>query len=396
VNVLSHNVHRLVLTTGAAGDLMESWRKANDAEISWTTFDSNPLQDRLFREASLNQTEFDVGYLIDNRPTSQIAKLFEPLEPYQSKAPIEEFGDLAPGLVSAFTIEGKLIGIPVRHATQALFYNEALLEEKGIKAPPMTIEELVDQAKQLTFTSKSGTPVVGMVLASDLAVFPVMFARAFGGDFITREFKLLPDPGAMEKAVGVLKTMFDAGALPRSYATTKNDDQVTWMQQGRAAFSVLPFARFAQVNNKDQSVYPGRIKAAEFPVSSELKGKVPMAAVVESWGMVIPANARNKELSWSYIREVSSKAVTTGAARNGNGPVRVSTYADPSFSASQPFAAVEAQALSRARPAFPAFPEAVRAQAILLEEVQLAVLGRKPVKEAVSAVIDRVKPLLPS
>jgi multiple sugar transport system substrate-binding protein len=396
LNLLSHNVHRLVLTTGVAGDLMEPWRKANDAEISWTTFDSNPLQDRLFREASLNQTEFDVGYLIDNRPTSQIAKLFEPLEPYQAKAPIENFGDLAPGLVSAFTIDGKLIGIPVRHATQALFYNEALLEERGIKAPPTTIEELVDQAKQLTFTSKAGTPAVGMVLASDLAVFPVMFARSFGGDFITREFKLLPDPGAMEKALGVLKHMFDAGSLPRSYATTKNDDQVTWMQQGRAAFTVLPFARFAQVNNKDQSTYPGRIKAVEFPISSALKGKVPMAAVVESWGVVIPANARNKDLSWSFIREVSSKAVTTGAARNGNGPVRVSTYADPSFSASQPFATVEAQALSRARPAFPAFPEAVRAQAILLEEVQLAVLGRKPVKDAVAAVIERVKPLLPS
>ena len=248
----------------------------------------------------------------------------------------------------------------------------------------------MDQAKQLTFTSKAGTPAVGMVLASDLAVFPVMFARSFGGDFITREFKLMPDPGAMEKALGVLKHMFDAGALPRSYATTKNDDQVTWMQQGRAAFSVLPFARFAQVNNKDQSTYPGRIKAVEFPISSALKGKVPMAAVVESWGMVIPANARNKDLSWSFIQEVSSKAVTTGAARNGNGPVRVSTYADPSFSASQPFATVEAQALSRARPAFPAFPEAVRAQAILLEEVQLAVLGRKPVKDAVAAVIERV------
>ncbi len=125
--------------------------------------------------------------------------------------------------------------------------------------------------------------------------------------------------------------MFDAGALPRSYATTKNDDQVTWVQQGRAAFTVLPFARFAQLNNKDQSTFPGKIKAVEFPISSALKGKVPMAAVVESWAMVIPANARNKDLSWSYIQAMSSKAVTTGAARNGNGPVRVSTYADPSF-----------------------------------------------------------------
>ncbi|MCB2041603.1 MAG: extracellular solute-binding protein, partial [Rhodoferax sp.] len=84
--------------------------------------------------------------------------------------------------------------IPFRHATQALFYNEALLEERGIKAPPATLEELVEQSKQLTFKSAAGTPVTGMILASDLSVFPVTFARAFGGDFINGELKLLPDP----------------------------------------------------------------------------------------------------------------------------------------------------------------------------------------------------------
>ncbi len=192
---------------------------------SWTTFDSNPLQDRLFREASLNQTEFDVGYLIDNRATAQIAKLFEPLGPYQAKAPIEDFEDIAPGLVSALTVDGKLVGIPVRHATQALFYNEALLEEKGIKAPPTTIEELVDQAKQLTFTSKAGTPVVGMVLASDLAVFPVMFARAFGGDFITRDFKLLPEPARWRRLSLCSKTCSTPAhcreAMPRRRMTIR-------------------------------------------------------------------------------------------------------------------------------------------------------------------------------
>ncbi len=62
---------------------------------------------------------------------------------------------------------------------------KALLEEAGISAPPATLEELIEQAKKTTFTSKAGTPVTGMVLASDLAVFPVMFARAYGGDFIS-------------------------------------------------------------------------------------------------------------------------------------------------------------------------------------------------------------------
>jgi multiple sugar transport system substrate-binding protein len=395
LNVLSHKVHQTVIGTGD-GDLLKDWRSANDVDIVWTTFDSNPLQDRLFREASLNSTEFNVGYMIDNRPTSQIAAMFEPLDAYLKKEPIEAFDDIAPGLVQGMTVDGKLIGIPVRHATQGLFYNEALLEEQGISAPPKTLEELVEQAQKLTFTSKSGTRVSGMVLASDLAVFPVMFARAFGGDFLTKKFELIPDQAAMEKGLTVLRKMFEVGALPRSYATTKNDDQVTWIQQGRAAFTVLPFARHAQLNNPEQSKFPGKIKAIEFPISADLKGKVPMASVVESWGMVIPANSRDKDLSWKFIREVSSKRVTLGMAINGNGPVRVSTYKDESFAGKNPVAAVEAAALANARGAFPPFPEAARAQAIFLEEVQLAVLGRKPVNEAVASISSRVKPLLPT
>ena len=392
LNILSHNVHRTVLTAGASGDLMESWRKANDADLAWATFDSNPLQDRLFREASLPKTEFGVGYIIDNRPTADIARLFAPLDDFQQKSAIEDYSDIAPGLVQAMTIGGKLIGIPVRHATQGLFYNEALLEERGIRAPAASLEELVEQAKQLTFTAKAGTPVVGMVLASDLAVFPVMFARAFGGDFITADMKLLPEPEAMERGIATLRAMLEAGSLPRSYATTKNDDQVTWLQQGRAAYTVLPFARAAQLNNKDQTIYPGKIKAVEFPVSQMLKGK-PMASVVESWGMTIPANFSDKELAWSFLREVSSKRATLGMAVAGNGPVRVSTYADPSL-ARNPLAAVEAAALKTARGAFPPFPEAARAQSVFLEEVQLAVLGRKSAKDAVAAVASRVKPLM--
>lgn len=391
LNLLSHRVHQTVLGEGE-GDLMAGWKQANDADLAWTTFDSNPLMDRLFREASLPSTEFSVGYLVDNRPTSEIAKLFEPLDAWLEKDAIENFEDIAPGLVKGMTIDGKLIGIPVRTATQALFYNEELLEKAGFTAPPETLEDLVAQAKKVS-EDKIAT---GMILASDLAVFPVMFARAFGGDFLTQDFKLLPDPAAMEQALTVLADMFETGALPRSYATTKNDDQVTWMQQGRAAFTVLPFARAAQLNNPEQSKFPGKIKAVGFPVSEALKGTVPMASVVEAWAMVIPANATDKELAWSFIKQVSSPETTLGMALNGNGPARVSTFSEPALIETNPLAEIEAEALANARGAFPPFPEAARAQALLLEEVQLAVMGRKSPKDAVAAIAERIQPLLPA
>jgi multiple sugar transport system substrate-binding protein len=396
VNVLAHRVHQNSLTTGPAGDLTKSWRDANDAEVAWVTFDTNPLQDRLFREASLERTDFGVGFLVNSRATANAAKLLQPLDSYQQSAGIEDFADIAPGLVDAMRFDGKLVAVPFRHATLGLFYNEALLAEKGIKAPPQTLEELVDQAKQLTFRSSAGTPVTGMVLASDLTTFPVTFVRAFGGDFITGDLKLVPDPAALEKALATLADMFKSGALPRTFATTSNDDQVTWMQQGRAAFTILPYARHVQLNRQDQSKYPGKINAIEFPISAALKGKAPMSSCVEFWAMCIPHNARDKDLAWSFIRNMSSKSVTIGAARNGNGPVRVSTYKDAGFAAEQPLAAIEADTLARARVPLPAFPEAARAQTLFLEEVQLAVLGRKSPKDAVAAIIERVKPLLPA
>lgn len=192
-----------------------------------------------------------------------------------------------------------------------------------------------------------------------------------------------------------MRGLFEAGALPRTYATTSNDDEAVWMQQGRAAFTVYPFARYAQLNRADQSRFPGQIKAVEFPVSEKLKGKR-METVTEFWAMSIPANSRDKDLGWSFIRAMSSKAVTLGAARNGNGPVRLSTYRDPAFAASQPLAEIESRALETARVPLPAFPEAARVQSIFIEEVQLCVTGRKSPKHAVAAIRERVQPLIHS
>jgi multiple sugar transport system substrate-binding protein len=165
------------------------------------------------------------------------------------------------------------------------------------------------------------------------------------------------------------------------------------MQQGRAAFTVLPFARNAQLNNPEQSKYPGQIKAVAFPGSAGLDG--PMASIVEAWAMVIPKNYGDKATAWSYIREVSSKAATSGMALNGNGPVRVSSYSNAELIEKNPLAEVEAQVLATARGAFPPFPEAARAQATMLEEVQLAVIGRKSVADSVAAIIERVAPMMP-
>jgi multiple sugar transport system substrate-binding protein len=393
LDILSHRVHQQVLTQGAAGDLTAPWRQANDAELSWTTADIGPLQDRLLREASLPSSDFGIGYLLNSRATPEVARLMAPLDDLLRDQPVAQYEDIAPGLRDAMRVNGRTIAVPVRHATNGLFFNQALLEQQGIAA---SFEEFLDQCRRLTFRPAGSAPVTGLVMTAALAAYPVMFARAFGGDFITADYKVIPDPDAMTKAIAAIRGLFESGALPRSYATITNEDQVTWLQQGRAAFAILPFSRHAQLNRAEQSRFPGRIQAMEMPMSTTAPAGSRMAAAVEFWSMAIPANARDKPLAWSFLSAMSAPGVTLGAARNGNGSVRLSTYADAGFAKDNPVAAVEAQALSRARVPFPAFAEASRAEAIFVEEVQSAVLGRKDPARAVEDSIARIKPLLPA
>src|SRR5262249_24903658 len=101
-----------------------------------------------------------------------------------------------------------------------------------------------------------------------------------------------------------------------------------------------------------------------------------------------------KRASWEFIRALSSKASTTAMALNGNGPVRISTYAEPRFRAAAPFAAAEAQAVAASRIHLPAFDEQARAHDIFIEESQAAMLGMKEPTRAMADAAQRVKPLI--
>jgi multiple sugar transport system substrate-binding protein len=111
--------------------------------------------------------------------------------------------------------------------------------------------------------------------------------------------------------------------------------------------------------------------------------------------MVIPRNARRKELSWSFIKAMVSKQSTLSAALNGNGPVRASTYADARFREAVPYADEEKRVLTVARVPMPAFDEAARAGDIFKEEAEAAVLGMKTPEAAMASLVARVTPLLP-
>lgn len=262
---------------------------------------------------------------------------------------------------------------------------------------PKTFEDVIDAAKKLTFTRPDGSQVFGFLLEGDNYPNVIDMARAFDGDFLTLDYKLRINEGPMLRVVQILREFYAAGVMPRNWTAIKGEEVATWMQTGRVAMTISSFGRTQFFNAPDKSKNPGRIKVMAMPAAREMQGKFRESAPAktEFWSMCMPKNARNKALTWSLIKHLSSKENTIKAALNGNGPVRASSYKDPRFAETVPYAAAEAATLKVARVPIPAFDNAARAGDVFVEELQAAVLGRKGVALAMDDVARRVKPLLP-
>jgi multiple sugar transport system substrate-binding protein len=396
LSVFAHRVHQTV-SAGQAGDITKAWADANKVAVQWTTFDTPPLQERLFREASLGETSVDVGFILNTQAVPRAAALFENLDAYQQKDPIEDFNDIFPGLRDGMRVNNQLLAMPFRHATSGLHYNEELLAERGFNKPPATMEELIEMAKACTYRRADGTQVVGFLVPGVTYPNVIDIARAWDGEFITPDFKCTAEQAPMLKATKMLRELFQAGAFPRNFSTLGTEEVNTWMQQGRAAFCLNSMGRNRIFNDPAKSKFPGKIKTMAAPSSKEIQHKYDVApAKVEFWGMGIPKNAQRKDMSWSFIKAMASKENVLKAGLNGNGPVRNSTYDSAEFKNTVPYAEEERRLLKVGRIPLPAFDEATRAGDYFKEELEAAVLGMKTPEQALADLCKRVQPLLPA
>jgi len=396
--VISHAVHRNVLTTGPGGDATAEWRRRTGMEIEWLTFGVEAVHERLYREAQLSQGGVDACFMLERYGGPHIAPLFEDLATYQAAEPIERAEEISPSMVAAHTYRGRQVGVPFRHATHGFFQNRALMRERGAEGVPESFEEIIALADRLSFVRSDGSRVAGYAMSLDDPSSLVDVIRAHGGDFITRDYRFVADQPPAVAAVALLRDWYRRGVLPRNVMTFKTEEVITAMQQGRAALTNQPFGRIVNYNDPRASRFPGEITVANIPMMSSVAGKkgALVPAKTSVWAMGIPRNARDKRLAWSFIREMSSPENTIRAAVNGNGPVRPSAYDDPRVRELAPYADLERRVLPTAMLTLPGFEQAGRAMDVFMEEVQRAMLGQAEPAAAMRTAKARIEPLLPT
>lgn len=392
LTILAHRVHQLVCTEGPAGDATKAWREQNGIALEWVTLDLNAIRDRLMREASLSHTDINVGFLLNTAAVPEALALFEPLDPFMHATPLEDPDDISAGFMKAFAYKGTQYGIPFRQAVNALHWNAALFHERGIEGPPDTIDGFLDISRKLSFTGKDGTRVYAFAAEGDNYTIMVTMARAFGGDLITEDYRVLADQPGMIEALKLLRAMYQEKLVPPNITAMSQNDLIGAMQQGQVAMEQFPFGRTVLFNDPKSSKYPGQFKLAMFPG----KNAGDVVSTAEFWAMVLPKTASAKDWGWSLMRDLVSKRNTIIETINGNGPVRVSTFSAPEVVKEIPYAAMEAQAVKVARVPLPAFAKTAQAKDICVEEMQAAMLGMKSPEQAAKSMAQRLRPLMPA
>jgi multiple sugar transport system substrate-binding protein len=198
--------------------------------------------------------------------------------------------------VDSMTYKGKQYGITYYTDYMAFIYNAEMLAKAGIKTPPESWAEVVDQAKIIRDKGLSQWPVlVSMAQESWLIEFMTAMVYSNGGDFVDdKGNSVMQDPA--NGAVPALKWLVDAvqthKILSPSCVETGELAVLKAFSSGDHAFGLIPKYRLRTLNDPAQSKIAGNAKITLMPNGE--KGSHATVGWMRFYGMTPRAQADAK------------------------------------------------------------------------------------------------------
>lgn len=247
--------------------------------------------------------------MMDSYITSGI---LEPLNQYTDEW--EEWGNFTKEYVDMFTKDGKIYGVPNQVAPMLFGYNKALFEEAGIKEPPKTWDEALEDAKKI---NDPDNQVAGYAtLAAEWTEwFFQYYVWQAGGD-LTKENEdgtaelTFTDP-AVIKAAEYYQKLKSENVL-QSDLTLKFSDLVTNFGLGK--IGMMPFAGDWVSEAITKGIDPDDIGLCLPPAGPS--GKQTTAIGGDCWVINAKADQAKKDAAWEYIKYYTGKDYRTSYFEN--------------------------------------------------------------------------------
>ena len=213
-----------------------------------------------------------------------------PVDRYKS---LTDNSDVDQFCVDSMTYKGKQYGNTYYSDYMAFLYNAEMLEKAGIKAPPATWAEVVDQSKIIKDKGLAQWPVlISMAQESWLIEFMTAKVYSNGGRFVDdKGDAVMKDPQG--GAVTALRWLVDAvqkhKILSSSCVETGELAVLKSFSSGEHAFTLIPKYRLRTLNDPAQSKIAGNAKIALMPKGE--KGSNATVGWMRFYGMTPQAQA---------------------------------------------------------------------------------------------------------
>ncbi len=299
-------------------------------QMSWDEVADKVLIDLASGGGTFDVIEFDNGW---------VAKFGNSgwLEPLNEIASEQYVNDLLPGLVSAFTNDGQLYGIPWNNDTRFFFYNKEMLKKAGITAPPKTWEEVVEQSKILKEKGICEYPIAEYwnqewALANSIA----FYLYSFGGDYIENSEVTINKSPSLDAITFMVDMLIKEELVNPSSVTLSQEAAADLFYRGSSAFFFQgPASMFNYANDPKKSQVVGDVE-----VASWLPGKTSslQATLTLPEAFAIPKSSKNKDLAWKYIQfMISKKKDKERAEAIGSLPLFKDLYTDKGLLEKYPY-----------------------------------------------------------
>jgi len=223
---------------------------------------------------------------------------------------------------------GKRYAIPMSIIPYGVYVRDDLMKAAGITKDPKTWEEFLEVAQKLNSPSTTGFLFYGSAAQPAAIDYLQPMIESFGGKILDENGRGVFDSPNAIKAFNLIKRMaFEAKILPSNVASLKYDEASDMYAAGRAA---LYYDGGHRASKYVQGVGVENLRLIQMPSED---GVLPGPSYVSGWWLGIPANSKNPEIAWEYIKNfVTSENQTTYAKISGEVPVRKSaTASDPFF-----------------------------------------------------------------
>jgi multiple sugar transport system substrate-binding protein len=239
------------------------------------------------------QTYYKKGYMV-------------PIDSYLT----EDMKKTFPAMDDLNRFDGKMYSLPNYGSTQRLVYNLELFDKAGIKNPPTSLKEMVEDAKKITAVGKdSGAYGFALNFKSPASAFDrsgrviaeVSGYGGFGYDFKTAKF----DFNGFKNIVEAFKQMKDDGSFLPGIEALDIDPLRAQFAEGKIGM----YISYSSEPGVYKSQFPAKIKWAAAPVPS-IDGTIKGASgfLGGPW-LAISSKSKKQAQAWTFMNYMYTQEI---------------------------------------------------------------------------------------